>query len=629
MMASPRFFPTDSLPIRLPALLLAALPIGAQEPMEAAADTEPTSELTWQERVARDGRIGFTTNTVREARAVLVDPDAAPEHRATALLALGAAGAIGERPALQSAALEGSLDERVAAILGLGEMDRATRDRFGASDHLLEEQLASTDERIAASALCALLRSGSPEWRARAVSLAAAPEERLGSAAAAMLDFVLHPEASRYHPVLDELLELRWDAARRFGTVDGLAWSAALMEELMREETFMDEVVLLSSTGLRFSGLRDHLLEILLGGHGPARLRAAMRAMPNKVQLLIASELWLPANDAEWRIIVDEAIRTGGAPLLPELFESAVRVRCVAPTAAGVLTRMGRDHGDLLVAALTVEDEELRARAAWGIAEGGLEQHVRLLRKLSDDSSPTVRASAIVARIRLGDKDAPEEARGFIEDSRGDDVGRGALLRALCTARRVPGVVGLLLQVEPLLSGTDRASVLACLHASGRIAGTAELRAAFRGVDPGSEAGLALLHEIGSFPSSEDLDFLAGLFPLEDELAANVEIAIALVHEGHPKVDALIPRAVWHEPWNRSVLAAAVVKDKAGMRRLIQMVDKPPGYATSEDIRRLGFAIGELGGLDAVRDLARNLGAGADRPALQGALLGALAAQTH
>lgn len=626
MMAPPR--------IRLLALLLAAAPLGAQEPVEPVVEADATVAPpgpTWQEHVARDDRVGFTRNTAKAARAVLLDPNAPPDLRATALFALGAAGAIGERPTLQSAAVEGSVDERIAAILGLGEMDLATMDPVGPSDELLVGQLASEDEQVATAALCALLRTGNERWKARAVGMAGNPEHPLGPAAVLMLDFVRRPGASRRHPMLERLLDLRWDAARRFGTVDGMAWSAALMARLVQDESFMDALVLLSSTGLQFLGLKDHLLQILRFGHGPARLRAAVRAMPNELQRLIESELWLPADDAEWRILVDEAVQTGDALLMPELFEAAVRVRCVAPTAAGVLTRMGRSHGDLLLAALDSKDEDLRARAAWGIAEGRLENNVRDLRKMTGDPSPAVRASALVARIRLEDKVALEEARKVLADADGDAVERGELVRLLCANYRAPGVVGLLDDLEPALQGADRAAVLACFHQKGRLSGTDELREAFVKLDPGSEVALAVLREIGSFPSPEDLDFLAALFPLEDQVAANIEIALALVHYGHSKVDALIPTAVWvrHEPWNRSVLAAAVLKDKAGMRRLIQMVDKPPSYATSEDIRRLGFAIGELGGLDAVRDLIRSVGSGADRPALQGALLGALASRTH
>ena len=52
---------------------------------------------------------------------------------------------------------------------------------------------------------------------------------------------------------------------------------------------------------------------------------------------------------------------------------------------------------------------------------------------------------------------------------------------------------------------------------------------------------------------------------------------------------------------------------------------------TDEDVRRLGYAIGEWGGMPAVEELRKQLGttAGAELPALQGAVLGALAARTR
>ena len=107
------------------------------------------------------------------------------------------------------------------------------------------------------------------------------------------------------------------------------------------------------------------------------------------------------------------------------------------------------------------------------------------------------------------------------------------------------------------------------------------------------------------------------------------QLALALVRNAHPEVEPILQRAVWNGSWNRSVLAAAVVKSTSGMRRLYHWATKPPASATSADIRRLGFAIGELGGLAALQGLSRQMGSGADRPALQGALLGALSTRTH
>jgi hypothetical protein len=73
------------------------------------------------------------------------------------------------------------------------------------------------------------------------------------------------------------------------------------------------------------------------------------------------------------------------------------------------------------------------------------------------------------------------------------------------------------------------------------------------------------------------------------------------------------------------------VRATYGQRTLISWAANPPVEATEQDVRRLGYAIGEWGGLPAVEALRKRLNstAGADLPALQGAILGALAARTR
>jgi sugar phosphate isomerase/epimerase len=63
-------------------------------------------------------------------------------------------------------------------------------------------------------------------------------------------------------------------------------------------------------------------------------------------------------------------------------------------------------------------------------------------------------------------------------------------------------------------------------------------------------------------------------------------------------------------------------------RTLASWIFKPPPTARSEDIRRLGFALGTWGGLTAFDALQETIGSRPDDPALQGALLGALLART-
>jgi hypothetical protein len=155
------------------------------------------------------------------------------------------------------------------------------------------------------------------------------------------------------------------------------------------------------------------------------------------------------------------------------------------------------------------------------------------------------------------------------------------------------------------------------------------LTSGFPLIDPDSFGGLLVVRALGHYPTGEDLEFLARQFPLEGHSAANVEIAVSLARGGHYAVRPLFQAAIWRGPWNRSVLAAGVVHARTGLRLLGMWIERPPGKATSEDIRRVGFAVGQWGGLAGLDTLLRQLGNRTDHPALQGALLGALLAQTY
>src|SRR5262249_50079828 len=81
----------------------------------------------------------------------------------------------------------------------------------------------------------------------------------------------------------------------------------------------------------------------------------------------------------------------------------------------------------------------------------------------------------------------------------------------------------------------------------------------------------------------------------------------------------------WSDAWNRSVLAGGLIVASAGTRGLLDELDSAPPTATERDVRRVGFALGEWGGIGAVEQLARERSEGG--PGLQGALLGALSSR--
>ena len=95
--------------------------------------------------------------------------------------------------------------------------------------------------------------------------------------------------------------------------------------------------------------------------------------------------------------------------------------------------------------------------------------------------------------------------------------------------------------------------------------------------------------------------------------------------------EPLLRAAVWKLSFDYSALACGVVARGYGLDTLITWLLDPPLDATDEDVRRVGYAIGGIGGERAVEQLQKAFGttAGAELPALVGAILGAYSARTR
>jgi len=129
------------------------------------------------------------------------------------------------------------------------------------------------------------------------------------------------------------------------------------------------------------------------------------------------------------------------------------------------------------------------------------------------------------------------------------------------------------------------------------------------------------------FPAIEDLTLLRELYPRENDFAVNLELATAFVRLKDPLCQPVLRSALWREPWNRGVLAGALIIEVGGIDALRSELQRPPQRVSNRDLRRVGFALGEWGGLPEVESLARLRSSG--DPVVQGALLGALGARTH
>ena len=610
--------------LRRALVLVSLLPSLAAGPSQSG---DPSGE--WEALLARDARIAFSSRSEENAQAVLAQNES-PLERATALFSLGACGAQDERPRLTSWASEGASEERQAAILGLGELAAAGGPSASISI-LLMEWLDDDDLAIAECAALACLRGGTQNARERVRTVATDTGHRLRERAEALLFFQGNPEGNAVPRAIQKLFDLRWEAARRFGTIDGRSWAVTQRMELTEDREFMRSIILLTAAELSFAGIRDHLLEALVEvGDAPA-IRAAVRAMPRQVDELVSAELWEPATPELWGVMVNEAVEQGVASLMPRAFEQAVRLPETAATAAGVLARSDDRYAQVLPAALRDQTNAVnRILGALAVADGSADNFLSDLIDLERDPDPYVRAAALAARIQMGDPRAPAIAMGILDpESESTQEERDILVERIAKSHRLRRLIEFMQDAIELTEGRNWALFAAALKLHQQPVDTGVLASHFGELEPGSFERRIVIRALSRFPSDEDRRFLAGLFPLENDREGNLELAVGLLRSGHPEGLPLLQAAVWGGDWNESVLAAAIVKDTSGVRLLEHWVAKPPPYASATDIRRLGFAIGEWGGMDAFQSLTRNVGGGAERPALQGALLGALVSRTH
>jgi hypothetical protein len=151
------------------------------------------------------------------------------------------------------------------------------------------------------------------------------------------------------------------------------------------------------------------------------------------------------------------------------------------------------------------------------------------------------------------------------------------------------------------------------------------------GAEPSPRGAYAvrLVRALRRHATTEDLGVFQRLFPRPEEPELNIELATALTELGDASILPLLRAALWRGGWVESVLAGGLVAEIAGIQALRGEIARPPSEASSNDVRRVGFAIGEWGGLVQLEGLARELRYNSGHPALQGALLGFLSARTQ
>lgn len=608
---SPRSTPRVLL--ALAGLLFAPLRLEAQEP------APPSAAGAFDELAARDARLTFTPASAERARALLAAAPPDVKQRAVAVMALGASRSLADLASIESIAADGQPTERGAALLALGELGSEGRP---ALEKLLRAETAGIEEMLVLALIHGLGRGGA-ECVERLETLAQDDTE-LALFARLYAEYARGESPGGPVPGLELYYELRWSAARAFGFVDGKRWQRCLLDQLLTSEEFLDRVVLSAAVDLERGSVRDHLVEILLEGHRPGALRAAAIAMPDELARAIRYGEWRPASSEEWRAMLEEIERRRTERSAEELLALAFHeVPEVEGLAGRLLLRAGgelpwRWVGDQLVAGTP------QSRAALVEACGDRNDPERigdLVDLLQKRPELGILGEGIVALARLGHDPARDSLRSSVKAPPSTE--RSSVLHALSRVlhdRRMLPYAEQALALEDLEPDL-RFELELGFALNGRSRAREKLRETLPAVSEHPRR-MDVVRALARGAEASDLALLRELFPVEEDLELNVELALLLVRQREPAAASILRAALWNDSWNRSVLAGGLIARGSGIEGLMSEVDTPPPQATERDLRRVGFAVGEWGGISAVESLARTRKEG--DPALQGALLGAL-----
>ncbi len=603
------------LSVQLVGLLLAGLlhntvrGAGAQA-QEGAPAQASASEL-------RDARLSFTPESAARARAVLAAGPSEVEARATALLALGGSRTGGDLARLESALADGKPLERRAALYALGETGVAG---LPALERALAGDVSGLEEAVGVALLVAE-RRGAAAAGTRLVELAQT-DTALGRAAA--LALTQRAGEGTSFAALTEYHDLRWRAARAYGLVDGQRGPKALAAELFAEAAFRERVVVTAAAGLAPEVLQAHLFELLLAGERAEVLRVAVVLFPAQLERALLAGAWKPSLEA-WRVMLTEIEAARAERRAQGLLEIAFRESPELEAQAGLL--LVRAGGDLpwrwVADQLEAGGARMRSALAEACGERGEKARIPDLADLLERRPDlAIFGEGLVALARLGHASAREALDEILKGPASPK--RDQVVAALA---RVLHDGNLRARAETVLRREDLAPELRfelelALALAGAPVERARLRAALS-EGRSLEQRVRLVRALARAPEAADLELLAGLFPTENERELDVELALALLQNRHPAVDGLLRATLWSDEWNASVLAGGLLVQAGGMRALADELGAAPRSAGESDLRRVGFALGQWGGFAALEELGRTRSEG--DPALQGALLGALA----
>jgi hypothetical protein len=358
---------------------------------------------------------------------------------------------------------------------------------------------------------------------------------------------------------------------------------------------------------------------------GTHAIRAAVRVLQPELARAVANDLWLPPDAFGWEALFQELEAGQASPAMVDLLRRVTALPGYGFRAICLLAEAGDESVETDIDTyLERGTTDLRLSVVRALGGSNNPDWLPELARQRISPEPQLQAASLVAMARLGHPQAELRLQTALVEAGGDL--RVALIDELRRAAHDPNVVGYLESIEPLLDGEDRIAVVSTLVERGVVTARDLARQYLREGVAGEHAP-ALVRGLARSSLREDVELLRSLFPAETGLELNIELASALIRQRDRSVLPLLRAAVWREPWNRSILACALLRHVIGSYGLEYELETSPPGATARDLRRVGYALGALDGLDVVESLTKRRRSG--DPALQGAYLGALAERTR
>ncbi|MFT7667709.1 MAG: hypothetical protein ACI8X5_000392 [Planctomycetota bacterium] len=603
------------------AVLSAAPRLSIQEP---GVVEQPAAQIGWAEKLKRDQRVTFTRRSGSDASKDIDAKLLSLEQIAAAMIAIGSTRPLvmSERPLVEAFAMDGTAMQRRAAMLALGCFGESTQ-------WLLGDYLKDSDESVRACAMLGLLLTKQKAAR-KIVEGIAASGGIDGHLASDLLVFSVDPTGSNRTDAAEFLLDMRWNAARRYGLIDGESWNTRMLRELIATPRFLDAVVLGAVAERTDLGVKDHILARLIEVDRDVELRASTIAMPDELAALIESGLWKPRGNRSWRMMLWQIDESEGESDSLSLLSLAIEVPAVQVYALKLLARAGlpepligleEDWGGMNT------QDRILACEAWAIAADS--RSLSFMREFAMDDEPSVRASLMVAQSRLGDIDAHSNFQLILGDQLHADF--AVTVEAAVRQASAPLVRSHLEGLLPKLdaSSDDYLSVALALTENDVSEGRDALASVLReGFPPGGRGARCVRALVGR-DAAAHIDLFLRYFPAEDDLLLNIALGRAIIAAQDDMALRFLRPALWKGSFDLSVLAGLVIVRMHGLYALREEITLAPLNVRVEDFRRVGFALGEWGGVQEVNHMMGREGLLPNSPVLQGALLGALGKRTH